>query len=217
MGFIYMLTNKVDGKRYIGQTQQDDITKRWDKYKYKAKNCIGQYLYNALVKYGVDNFRFQIICICFNDYCNEYEIDYIKKYNTIVPGGYNIQKGGKSTVKRIPWTQEQRLDMSIKLSGVNHPNFGKKASKERTEKMSRTMKEKIKNGTFVPKLDVLKNATDKTRKKVAQYDKHGNLIKIHDSLHDAARHVNGMHVHILMCANGAPYYKTHKGYIWKYP
>ena len=210
-----MLTNTVNGKRYIGQTRQDDVNKRWDKYRYKTKNCIGQYLYNALVKYECNNFRFQIICICFDEDCNKYEIDYIQKYKTLVPNGYNIQSGGSSFSKPNPWSQEQRQNLSIKMSGINNPNFGKKASKETCERKSTTMKKLVRDGTFIPRYDILKNNTDQSKLKVAQYDKDMSLIKIHDSLHDAARYVGGQHFNISNCINNKPHYKTHKGFIWR--
>ena len=52
-------------------------------------------------------------------------------------------------------------------------------------------------------------------KKVAQYDKNGNLIAVYDSYREAARAVNGTQSAISrVCAN-TPGLHTHKGYIWK--
>jgi len=33
MGYIYLITNTLTGKKYVGQTQRDDIEKRWKDHK----------------------------------------------------------------------------------------------------------------------------------------------------------------------------------------
>jgi hypothetical protein len=48
IGYIYITTNKLNGKRYIGQHQSKD----WD-YKYFGS---GIYLKRAIKKYGLENF-----------------------------------------------------------------------------------------------------------------------------------------------------------------
>ena len=58
---IYKITNKVNGKVYIGQSR--DIKRRW----YEHRKVKGDYdrhsypLYSAIEKYGIDNFEFEII------------------------------------------------------------------------------------------------------------------------------------------------------------
>jgi len=39
---------------------------------------------NALNKYGKENFKMELICVCFDEKLNKYEIDYINKYNSLV-------------------------------------------------------------------------------------------------------------------------------------
>ena len=55
MGYIYILTNKINSKKYVGQTIQNDINMRWKQYKKIDKNSIGRCLYNAIIKYGIKN------------------------------------------------------------------------------------------------------------------------------------------------------------------
>ena len=57
MGYIYLIKNNINGKKYIGQTIQNDINKRWNKHKLVNKSFIGTCLYNAYKKYGVNNFK----------------------------------------------------------------------------------------------------------------------------------------------------------------
>ena len=93
MGYIYRITNTIDGKIYIGQSKCDDIERRWKQHKKVDMNYIGPYLFNAYMKHGIDKFKFEIVCICFDSDCDKYEKEYILKFNTLTPNGYNIRFG----------------------------------------------------------------------------------------------------------------------------
>jgi len=97
MGYIYKITNIVNGKCYIGCTI--DYQKRWINHKNNIKSdkwgCPA--LKAALKKYGVENFTFKVIIICFDSDMEFYERYYIQKYASCVPNGYNISLGGKAT------------------------------------------------------------------------------------------------------------------------
>ena len=54
-----------------------------------------------------------------------------------------------------------------------------------------------------------------TKKKVAQYDKNGNLIATYESYKAAARAVNGTSSAISRICSNTPGLHTHKGYVWK--
>lgn len=53
---VYLVTNKINGKIYIGQSV--DIERRWNQHRYGKGNII---LANAIKKYGIDNFSFEIL------------------------------------------------------------------------------------------------------------------------------------------------------------
>ena len=59
---IYKITNKIDGKCYIGQSS--NIKKRFKDHRYDLKynKHDNPYLQNAYNKYGKDNFKFEILC-----------------------------------------------------------------------------------------------------------------------------------------------------------
>lgn len=60
-GFIYVITNSVNGKQYVGQTIRT-INQRWRDHLRKQKyNKDNQYLYTAMHKYGKDNFSIKQI------------------------------------------------------------------------------------------------------------------------------------------------------------
>jgi group I intron endonuclease len=91
-GIIYKLTSP-SGKCYIGQTTKNSIDGR---YGTTGKLASGQKLINAILKYGYNNFKKEILC---KVYCkngiNILEQFYINKYNSI-KSGYNCKFGGSS-------------------------------------------------------------------------------------------------------------------------
>lgn len=84
---IYRITNKQNGKSYIGQAT--NIERRIAEHKQTRTQTIDNYI-NVL---GVDNFDFEIIEECPLEELDEKEEYYIKAYNT-QKDGYNIQNGG---------------------------------------------------------------------------------------------------------------------------
>lgn len=107
---IYKITNIVNGKVYIGQSQ-NSFNKRYDRkgegaervfLQHKAAKERGDsyniHLYNAMEKYGVENFTVEIIEQCKTvSKLNSREKYYIKLYNSADPDfGYNVQLGGGS-------------------------------------------------------------------------------------------------------------------------
>jgi group I intron endonuclease len=96
MAYIYRIKNKITKKSYIGESKKKDVNWRWSEHKQNIKKNKGcPALRDAVKKYGVENFEFSIIIICFDDERFKYEKEYIKKYNTVVPNGYNITNGGE--------------------------------------------------------------------------------------------------------------------------
>jgi group I intron endonuclease len=202
MGYIYLITNKLDNKKYVGQTLENDIYERWKGHFKKGSNCT--YLKRALQKYGKDNFRFQIICICFDSDCDKYEKEYMEKYNVLVPNGYNLREAGNNgkqneeTKKKIAdsvrlyysnLSDEQKKEYSRKRSGANNPCFGKKRTKEQCKNI-------------------------KNKKRVKCYNLHNELIDTFDSMSEAGRKFNIDYNNISKCCKGK--HKTCGGFIWKF-
>ena len=114
---IYKHINKKNGKVYIGQT----IQRPEDRWKNGAgyKTCTK--FYNAIQKYGWDNFEHIILeqKEMTQEEANELENFYIKKYNCLDDRyGYNITEGGYKTIsdKALPAALEWMK---------KHPDFGK--------------------------------------------------------------------------------------------
>lgn len=87
---IYKITNKINGKCYIGQSI--DIERRWREHK-RARDE-NKILYKDIKRYGIKNFEFKILQECQIDELDELEIYYIKKFDTF-NNGYNLTLGGQ--------------------------------------------------------------------------------------------------------------------------
>lgn len=91
MGIIYMFTSPSN-KSYIGQTIQALEARRSQHV--HSKCC--RLLHHAIAKYGINNFKCEVLTECSDDELNENEAFFIKKYNTLTPNGYNLTTGGDS-------------------------------------------------------------------------------------------------------------------------
>lgn len=91
---IYIISNQVNQKQYVGQSIH--IEARWKQHIYIALNMPNEQtkLYNAIRKYGINNFTFELLEECPVELLDEREKYYISYYNTYV-NGYNMTNGGQ--------------------------------------------------------------------------------------------------------------------------
>lgn len=98
MGYIYKITNQINGKSYIGKTERS-IEVRWQEHLRHTKELAERLpLYKAMNKYGLENFKIEQIEECDNDVLDDREIFWIKQYGTY-GNGYNCTGGGEGGVK----------------------------------------------------------------------------------------------------------------------
>lgn len=169
---IYKITNKINGKKYIGQSK--NIERRFKDHKlYKRERNIP--LKRALEKYGVVNFNYEVIELCQLEELDEKEVYWIAKEKP----EYNLCEGGKgnkghkvseetkkilSQKNKIYWEnlpKDKKLKIiENQLIGVakghkvseetkiklRNCNLGKKQSIETIEKRKKTIKLKKENG-----------------------------------------------------------------------
>lgn len=161
---IYKIINNVNGKIYIGSSE--DIERRW----YHHKNClnkgthINKHLQAAWNKYGENSFSFEIVEKCNPEDNLEIEQKYLDMYwdEKIL---YNIARYAEAPMKGRTHTEatkaflsqirtgknvgeknpmygshlstEQKKNLSDRFSGVNNPMYGKHLSEETKEKISK--------------------------------------------------------------------------------
>ena len=107
---IYKITNKLNGKAYIGQSIH--IERRWQEHLQHGRHNPKSVLHTAISKNGEENFIFEILELCSIEELNEKEIYYINQYNTLLPYGYNVQVGGNDCHLATPeYVQELQLEL----------------------------------------------------------------------------------------------------------
>lgn len=124
---IYVIKNNVNGKCYVGQSI--DIYRRWYSHQNPKswESDRSKALYKAFLKYGIENFTFEIVEECKRKDLDAREKHWISFFNSY-KGGYNMTKGGqgndnrdwvhKSRKKKINWAIE-----FINYIGENHPSI----------------------------------------------------------------------------------------------
>ena len=98
-GFIYKITNKINGNSYIGQTIQN-VKERF--YQHCATKCsqaiLNMVIHKAINKYGKSNFTIEVIEEVESTNLNDRERYWIKYYDSY-NNGYNSTKGGQDGIK----------------------------------------------------------------------------------------------------------------------
>ena len=92
--YVYKITNLINQKNYIGIT--NNYKKIWSNEKCLPKDEKRQQLINKKIQeYGKNNFQFEVLFsnLTIEEACQK-EQELIIKYNSLVPNGYNIDKGG---------------------------------------------------------------------------------------------------------------------------
>jgi len=88
---IYCIKNKINGKMYVGKSK--NIEMRWKRHlkssKYKKDKGYEYPLYRAIRKYGLINFEFLILELTQVLDLDTLEREYILKFDTMLPIGYN--------------------------------------------------------------------------------------------------------------------------------
>ena len=94
-GVIYLITCKVNGKQYVGQTVQKDPLRYIQGHFNAAQNGKKKLLYRAIRKHGADNFTLEIIWWASDRTSLDISEDsFIELFETMAPNGYNLRGGG---------------------------------------------------------------------------------------------------------------------------
>lgn len=145
-GIIYVITNNINNKVYVGQTWQS-MNNRFSQHKRDGK-CLK--LHRAFEKYGKNNFKISLCTIAHSQEVLDYwECFFIKKYDSI-KNGYNIREGG-SKGKLSPISKRKiskalqgntnskdRKLSTIHKNRISKSNKGKKLTKTHRENLSKS-------------------------------------------------------------------------------
>lgn len=176
--YVYKVINKINGKIYIGKA--NDPENRWKKHqyiaKYKKKEYGFYYFHAAIIKYGKENFLFEIIEECDSEELalnrEIYWVNHYKSNNREI--GYNLTNGGEGVSGRR-YTEEEKIIksnfMRIFWQTHIHPCIGTHISSDHKKKISEA--------------NIGKHLDYNTKDKISQAnsgEKNGNYGNIEDLL-----------------------------------
>ena len=117
---VYKFTNMVNGKSYIGQSQDLETRYKTHLRSFNKKNSTmyDSLFYRAIRKYGIENFKYEILVQSDSfskQELNFYEIYYIDKFHTHGELGYNMNKGGNFTSSDKKLSEREVLQIKEEL------------------------------------------------------------------------------------------------------
>lgn len=238
---IYGIRNKLNQKIYVGKSK--NIKARWAGHKSDLKKKLknkdtNRHLWNAVQKYGLDNFEFIILEELPIDEVifkirELYWMDYYDSYNRDY--GYNLRRDSKTN---MIVHEETRALISQAVSGENNPNFGNHWTNEQKSYMSDLKKQGHKDGTLTVDKEALKRGRKTTarkyeenpqlkvdmQKKVSEnhnlyeylkltlegelLEVYQNRLEVREAYPDAGKTI------ILSVCNG--HKRSYKGFLWRY-
>lgn len=140
--FLYVITNLVNGKRYVGIAQ--GYERRWREH---VSGHGSKLVYQAIQKYGIDNLEFTVVCKGTEEYVKEMEVKFIHNLNTKAHSGYNLTEGGEGSTGWKPSDETRKLMSKAQLGKIQAPHsdvtkqkIGKSRSKYQRGKHPRASK-----------------------------------------------------------------------------
>lgn len=133
-GYVYKITNNVNGKIYIGQHKAAKLDENyWGS---------GKLINQAIQKEGIEHFSREILEWCTSkEHLNKQEIYWISTLNSNDSEiGYNLTAGGDGATAGCKLSEEHRQKLSIASRGKNNGNYGNHMSEESKRRISEANK-----------------------------------------------------------------------------
>lgn len=213
---LYLITNLVNGKRYVGQTNEGrGYLSRFVEHIEIAENDASQhkcYIHHAIKKYGKQNFEVKRLIHGIPDnQINRYEQLWIKKFNTFYLNGrgYNLTQGGSgmlgyrhtaktkqklSVTSKHWWETASQKSINERNAKISKALSGRKFFASHCAKISEEAKKRVgsknpfygKKHTEETKMKISANNS----KRVGMYDKDTEeYIRSFSSIHEAVQFV----------------------------
>jgi group I intron endonuclease len=212
---IYKATNLVNQKKYIGQSI--DIQRRLKEHQFEPfKNSSHAYnhvFYQAIRKYGIENFSFEIVEECDTRELDNRERYWIKYYNTYIGWencqGYNMTIGGAGAKKFDPneivklWEEGNTVDEIINILNSSYTTVTKYLHQNNLAYVSINDRTSL----IAPCRSVL------------QYSLKGELLNTYDTISDAIKEIRKYYPKAAVgniCKACCYEITTAYNYIWKY-
>ena len=206
---IYVITNNINNKKYIGKSCNLNRRLRHHQVDTFNPNSMeyNTVIHKAIRKYGVSNFSFEILEECKEEDLDSREIYWIKKYKTYGKG-YNMTYGGegkskidKSEVFNL-WAKGLSVSAIAKQMGHSKSSIIRILENDSTY----SREESVKRGYLTSSIV--------NGDRISQYSLNGEIISTYDSIAEASR-ITDVPRHIIYTS-----LKDHKvnpnGFIWEY-
>jgi len=153
MGYVYIISNNIDDRVYIGSTIS--LNKRWNEHKRKLINECHEniHLQRFVNKYGINLLNFNILEEVDNSILLIREQHYIDNTNN----KFNISENSSAPMMGRSHTPESIEKISFHSRGINNPMYGKKRPEWLIKMLTtnsigrpKTNKEKIKRMINLP-------------------------------------------------------------------
>ena len=161
-GEIYKITNLITNKMYVGQTRSHYLNK--GKYRpfgymgrFKSHICESKsidkhkacrYLNSAFNKYGIENFKCELIITCEINQLDDYEREYICELNTRYPNGYNLTNGGQ----KCGFEKGKKIILEEEIKPKPITNMILNSNLKRTEKTKQLISYRLKEYKSNPEI-----------------------------------------------------------------
>ena len=202
MGFIYLITNDINDKKYVGLTS-GTVQARWNKHCRNAKLGIDYAIYRAMRAYGIKHFAISTIEeeLDFQKLCEreQYWIQFYDTYNN----GYNETLGGEGNRKYTPDTIYVLWDSGLTVGRIAEYVGCTRSTVYTILQLY---------GEYSLEESLLRrNST--LKKKPVQFDINGKYIATFNSEEEACLAVGASTGSVGLCCNSDKHC-TVKGYIW---
>lgn len=196
---VYVHTNIVNGKRYVGITSRDTPERRWQSGRGYNENT---HFKSAIDKYGWDCFKHEVIFENMTSAeAKAKERELIAEWKTQdTKFGYNMTSGGDGTPDYHPSPETRaKLSECRKRENLSEETRRRKSEAMHNRKLSDEHKKRIGIGNSKP---------------ILMLDMLGNVIRRFNSAREAENELNISHTGISNCCHGK--LRTAGGYMWKF-
>jgi group I intron endonuclease len=201
-GFIYLITNTVNNKKYVGKTVVT-VDARWTQHKSDAKANRGHLLHRAIRKHGPDAFTIEVLAKADEEQLAQLEKDFIVSLRThsIHGSGYNLTAGGEG----VPGGELHHLHKSNPRSAAAREKIGncfrgKVLSPEHIANRTAAQKDKPRSAAWLASVEAYNVRTGRSKKHrhkvVTEGDVQGVTWIPQEKMWRAALRHNGVDVRI---------------------